>query len=265
MKLPRVYQTEAVIIKRINLGEADRILTLYTPGYGKLKAVAKGARRTRSKMGGHVEILTHSLLLLARGRNLDIVTQAQTINSFLTLKDNLKHMSCGLYISELIDSFTGEHIENRGIFLLFLDTLQQLSEAKNSDTVLRYFELRLLDLSGYRPQLQKCANCNSPLKPVTNYFSPAQGGVLCLDCGYQEPLARQLSLNSLKVLRLWQNCDYATASRVNVNPDLSLELEQTLRDYIKYLLEKQVKSTSWLDRLKYNVIASPDATGTSYL
>jgi DNA repair protein RecO (recombination protein O) len=250
MKLPRVYQTEAVIIKRINLGEADRILTLYTPDYGKLKAVAKGTRRTKSKMGGHVELLTQSLLLLARGRNLDIVTQAQTINSFLPLKDNLKHLSYGLYVSELVDSFTEEHIENRDIFTLFLDTLQQLSDAKNDDTVLRYFELRLLDLSGYRPQLQKCANCDLPIKPVANYFSSSQGGVLCSDCGYQEPLARQLSLNAIKVLRLWQNCDYATASRVNVNPELALELEQTMRDYIKYLLDKQVKSSSWLDRLK---------------
>ena len=250
MKPHRVYQTEAIIIKRINLGEADRILTLYTPEYGKLKAVAKGSRRPKSKMGGHVELLTHSLLLLARGRNLDIVTQAQTINSFLPLKDNLKPMSCGLYISELVDSFTEEHIENRDIFLLFLDTLHQLSEAKNNDTVLRYFELRLLDHSGYRPQLQKCANCNSPLQPVTNYFSSSQGGVLCPDCSYQEPLALQLSLNALKVLRLWQNCDYATASRVNVNPELDSELEQIMRDYIRYLLEKQVKSTAWLDRLK---------------
>jgi len=250
MKLPRVYQTEAIIIKRIKLGEADRILTLFTPDYGKLKAVAKGTRRTKSKMGGHVELLTHSSLLLARGRNLDIVTQAQTINSFMALKENLKRMSCGLYISELVDSFTEEHIENRDIFSLFLDTLHHLSEAKNNDIALRYFELRLLDYSGYRPQLQKCANCNSPIKPIANYFSSSQGGVLCTECGYQEPPSRTLSLNALKVLRLWQNCDFTTASRVNINPELALELEQTLRDYIKYLLEKQVKSTAWLDRLK---------------
>ena len=201
-------------------------------------------------MGGHVELLTHSSLLLARGRNLDIVTQAQTINSFMPLKENLKHMSCGLYLSELVDSFTEEHIENRDIFLLFLDTLHQLSEAKNNDIALRYFELHLLDYSGYRPQLQKCTNCNSPIKPIANYFSSSQGGVLCTECGYHEPLSRPLSLNALKVLRLWQNCDFTTASRVNVNPELALELEQTLRDYIKYLLEKQVKSTAWLDRLK---------------
>ena len=190
MKQPRVYQTEAIIIKRINLGEADRILSLYTPRHGKVKAIAKGSRRPRSKLGGHVELLTHSQLLLARGRNLDIITQAQTINTFLPLKDDLKRMSCGLYLAELIDAFTEERGESPELFDLLVTTLQQLTEADNQDTVLRYFELRLLDLTGYRPQLQRCANCDSSLQPGVNYFSPGQGGVLCLDCTFAEPFAR---------------------------------------------------------------------------
>lgn len=250
MTQPRVYQTEAIIIKRINLGEADRILTLYTPEHGKIKAVAKGSRRTRSKLGGHVELLTHSQLLLAHGRNLDIVTQAQTIDSFLPLKENLKRMSCGLYISELVDVFSEEHAENRKLFQLLLQTLHQLSQLDKNDVALRYFELNLLNFTGYRPQLQMCANCSSSLQPVTNYFSSSQGGVLCTDCGYQEPVARELSVNALKVLRLWQDCDFSTANRIHINPELAFELEQALREYIKYLLERQVKSTLWLDRLK---------------
>jgi DNA repair protein RecO (recombination protein O) len=250
MKLPRVYQTEAIIIKRINLGEADRILIIYTPEYGKVKAVAKGSRRTRSKFGGHVELLTHSTLLLARGKSLDIVTQAQTIDTFLSLKEDLKRMSCGLYISELVDAFTEERLESRQLFQLLLETLHQLTESKDNDTVLRYFELQILHLTGYRPQLQKCANCNSSLQPVMNYFSPSQGGVLCPDCAFAEPFALQLSLNALKVLRLWQTCDYASAIRVHINLELASELEQTMRQYIRYRLDRQVKSTAWLDRLK---------------
>lgn len=250
MTRPRTYQTEAIIIKRIKLGEADRILTLYTPDLGKLKAVAKGTRRPKSKLGGHVELLTRSLLMLARGRNLDIITQAQTIDNFLPLKDNLRHISNGLYISELVDSFTAEHIENRRLFDLLLDSLRQLSEARDSELVLRYFELHLLDYVGYRPQLQQCTNCDSPLQPVANFFSPSQGGVLCNDCSYLEPVARPLSVNALKVLRLWQNCDYSTARHVRINPQLSSELEQLLREYIKHLLERQLKSTAWLDKLK---------------
>jgi DNA repair protein RecO (recombination protein O) len=250
MTASRVYQTEAIVIKRIKLGEADRILTLYTPELGKLKAVAKGTRRTQSKLGGHVELLTHSRLMLARGRNLDIITQAQTIDNFLPIKDDLERLSRGLYIAELVDSFTGEHIEDHRLFDLLLETLHQLSQSNDCEPILRYFELHLLDHLGYRPQLQQCTECNSALKPATNFFSPSQGGVLCHDCGFHEPAARPLSLNALKVLRLWQNCDYATARRVKINPELSAELEQVMREYIKYLLEKQLKSTAWLDKLK---------------
>ncbi len=250
MKSPRVYQTEAVIIKRIKLGEADRILTLYTPEYGKLKAIAKGTRRPKSKLGGHVELLTHSKLLIAKGRNLDIITQAQTIESFLTLKDDLDRISHGLYILELIDSFAEEHIKNTQLFTLLIDSLHQLSFAPKSDIVLRYFELHLLDCVGYRPQLQQCVNCSSSLSPVTNSFSPREGGILCVNCGDIEPLARPISLNALKVLRTWQKCDFPTANLINVNTELSHELEQILREYIGYILERQVRSVSWLDKLK---------------
>jgi len=253
MTAPRTYQTEAIIIKRIKLGEADRILTLYTPELGKLKAVAKGTRRPKSKLGGHVELLTHSRLMLARGRNLDIITQAQTVDNFLPIKDDLERISRGLYIAELVDSFTGEHIEDRQLFELLLETLKQLSQSKDCEPILRYFELHFLDHLGYRPQLQHCTDCNSSLKPDSNFFSSRLGGVLCSGCGFNEPMARPLSLNALKVLRLWQNCDFAAARRVRINRELAIELEQVMRDYIKYLLEKQLKSTAWLDRLKSEI------------
>jgi DNA repair protein RecO (recombination protein O) len=88
------------------------------------------------------------------------------------------------------------------------------------------------------------------LKPDSNFFSSRLGGVLCHNCGFNEPVARPLSLNALKVLRLWQNCDFATARRVKINQKLAAELEQVIAEYIKYLLERQLKSTAWLDKLK---------------
>jgi DNA repair protein RecO (recombination protein O) len=190
--------------------------------------------------------------MLARGRNLDIITQAQTIDNFLALKENLDKLSYGFYVSELVDSFTPDQVEDHRLFDLLLETLQQLSLDKDAGSILRYFELRLLDYLGYRPQLRHCANCGSPIKPVVNSFSSRHGGVLCQNCSYQEPAARSLSLNALKVMRLWQNCDYATALRVRIDPQLASELEKAMREYIKFLLEKQLKSTQWLDQMKHN-------------
>jgi DNA repair protein RecO (recombination protein O) len=249
MTAPRTYQTEAIIIKRTRLGETDRVLVLYTPG-GKTKAIAKGASRPGSKFGGHVELLTHSQLLLARGHAFDVVTQAQTIHSFLPLKENLKLMTGGMYIAELVDAFTEEDIEDRGLFRLMVEAFDQLSTAKFPDTVLRYFELQILDYSGYKPELGHCIACNKPLEPAANCFCAAQGGALCIECGFEEPVASPLSLNALKVMRLWQNCDFASALKVNINQELSTELELTLRDYIRYVLERRIKSADFMDKLK---------------
>ena len=257
MPKPRTYQTEAIIIKKIKLGEADRILTLYTPHLGKIQGVAKGIRRPRSKLAGHLELITHSQVSLARGRNLDTITGSQTINSFLPLKSDLWLTSCALYVTELINQFTADHIENYPLFQLLLETMHRLGQAGDIELVLHYFELHLLGEVGYRPQLQQCASCHSPLKPVTNAFSPKAGGVLCPRCsrslalgGQSQPLTYPLSVNALKVLRLLQSSDYDTASKLKMNPELSHELEGVMRDYVKYLLEREVKSAAWLDTLR---------------
>jgi len=262
MDTPRTYQTEAIVIKQSKLGEFDKILTVYTPEFGKLKAVAKGACRPKSKLGGNVEPLTFSLMYLARGRNLDIVTQSQIINGFPGLKNDLWRMACGLYILELIDSFTLENSKNRLLFDFLVGILDQLSKPDNNEIILRYFELQLFHYLGYRPQLHYCVGCDSPVKPVVNFFSPSQGGVLCPHCNSEGTLHWEqadtgpfkpsfpLSVDALKVLRLWQNCDYPTAKRVRVKAELSSELEQVLRKYIRYLLQREVKSIAWLEELK---------------
>ncbi len=250
MTKPRTYQTEAIIIKKIKLGEADRILTLYTPQLGKIKAVAKGVRRPRSKMAGHLELLTHSLVSLARGRNLDIITGSQTINSFLPLKTDLELSACALYIIELTDQFTAEHIENDSLFQLLLETMLNLCQSADREVTLHYFELHLLQAVGYRPQLQQCVSCRSTLQPVVNSFSSSAGGVLCPNCYQSQSLTYPLSVNTLKVLRFLQNNDYNTASRLKLDPKISHEVEGVIRGYLKYLLEREVKSAAWLDTLR---------------
>jgi DNA repair protein RecO (recombination protein O) len=267
VSISRNYQTQGIVLKQTKLGEFDKIVTIYTPEFGKLRAVAKGACRPKSKLAGNVEPLTHSLMLLAKGRNLDIVTQSQTINGFLALKSDLWRMACGLYVLELIDSFTIEGGENRPLFDLLLDTLHQLSEPDSNETALRYFELHLLHYLGYRPQLHRCVSCDSSLKPVVNFLSPSKGGLVCPTCNSEENRRYEqidtvatkppfpLSIEALKVLRLWQSCDYATSRRVKVKPGLSRELEQVLCEYIRYIVQRELKSLTWLKELRKEIVS----------
>jgi DNA repair protein RecO (recombination protein O) len=249
MTKPRNYQTEAIIIKKTKLGEADRILTLLTPRLGKVPAVAKGVRRPRSKMSGHLEMLTHSLISLARGKNIDTVTNTQTINSFLPLKSDLELASYALYATELVNQFAAENLENQPLFELLLQTLQRLQPGGDNELVMRYFEIHLLNETGYRPQLEHCVSCHAKLKETTNSFCPGAGGMLCPACQQDQP-SYPLSVNAQKVLLLLQNNDYSVASGLKIDPGLSRQLEMVMRNYLRYLLEREIKSAVWLDTLR---------------
>jgi DNA repair protein RecO (recombination protein O) len=250
MTKPRNYQTEAIIIKKTKLGEADRILTLYTPHLGKIQAVAKGVRRPRSKLSGHLELLTYSLVSLARGKNLDTIIGSQTINSFLPIKSDLELTSYALYAIELVNQFTTDNVEDYPIFKLMFEAMEQLSQSSDKELLMRYFELHLLERAGYRPRLQQCVSCHHPLKPITNYFCPGAGGTLCPNCSQDQYFSYPLSVNGLKILRLIQDSDYSIVNRLKINPSLSDELEGITRNYIKYLLEREIKSAAWLDILR---------------
>ena len=250
MTAPKTYKTEAIVLKRTNLGEADKILTLYTPNLGKLQAVAKGVRRPKSKMGGHLELLTHSTLMLASGKNLDIITQAETIDSFLPLRSDLWRASTAVYAAELVNQFTPERVQNYPLYRLLLDTMHWICLAQDVELTLRYFELNLLTHLGYKPELDRCLSCNTSLEPMTNFFCASAGGVLCPRCREREYLAQPISLNALKVMRFVAKSEYTKASKLKLNAELSRELEQLMRHYVRYLLEREVKSVEFLDRLR---------------
>ncbi len=253
MSEPREYQVEALIIRKIKLGEADRIISLYTPEMGKIEAVAKGVRRPKSKMAGHLELLTHSRIRLARGRNLDTIIGSETLEGYLALKNDLWLTSCGLYIAELVNQFAPERVSDPGLFHLLMDTLTWLSAGAGTELILRYFELSLLHRTGYRPQLQTCVACGNVLKPVNNAFCSIAGGILCPDCSLNSPSGFPISVDAIKVLRLFQKSDYEIVSRLKINAELYAELKSVLGSYIRFLLEREVKSAAWLDSLQQQI------------
>ncbi|MBI2853462.1 MAG: DNA repair protein RecO [Chloroflexi bacterium] len=257
MSSSKTYRTEGVVLRRSDSGEADRIITFLTPDKGKIHAVARGVRKPKSKLYGLVELFTHSSLMLAQGHSLDIVAQGETIHTFLPLKSDLQRSACAFYVAELVNRFTLEHEENRALFDLLIHTLEQLCCEKNVSLLLRHFEVNLLQCLGYRPNLHRCVECNALLQPVTNAFSPAGGGILCPGCVKTDQMARPISVDAIKVLRVLQGFDFATASRVRIKQGLAQEVEQVLRSYIEFLLEHKVQSAAWLDTLKGGDLASP--------
>jgi DNA repair protein RecO (recombination protein O) len=237
-----------VIIRRGDFGEADRMLTLITP-MGKRRVIAKGARKTTSRLAGHIELFTHTTLLLAVGRNLDIVTQSAILHSFDTLRGDLRRIGAAYYAAELIDRLIEEEDENRPAFQLLVATLEALDTTANIDLVLRFYELHLLGFLGYRPQLHYCAVCQETLTEETNRFSSAAGGALCQRCAPSDRAAVPMSLSAFKLLRFLQAQPLEAIERLSISDATREEAEKLLRAYIRRILERDLKSLTFLEEI----------------
>jgi DNA repair protein RecO (recombination protein O) len=243
-------KVDAVVLRHSDWGEADRLLGLYTREQGKLRAVAKGARKLRSRKAGHLEPFTHVSLLMARGRDLWIVTQAETIDAYLPLRDDLVRTSYAGYVIELLDRFTYEEGENRSIFNLLVDTLGRISGGNDLFTVMRYYEIRLLDDLGFRPQLFKCVQGNEEIRAEDQYFTAQGGGVLCPRHGKLSPESRPVSLDALRFLRHFQRSSYADARRAEIPLPIQQEMERLLNYYLTYLLERGLNTPQFIRDMK---------------
>ncbi len=252
MPTERLYNTNAIILRRRDFGEADRLLTVFTPQRGKLRLLAKGARKTKSRKAGHIELFTHAALQVARGRNLDILTQADTIEAYRSLRQDLDKISRAYYVVELVDRFTEEEDPAQPLFQLLADTLSRLNaaETRQQYLVLRFFELHLLGLTGFQPQLHFCVSCNRPIKEEANAFSVNDGGLLCPACSQTHPQAKSLSIGALKILRFLQTRPWEQIANLQLSPAAQQEVETLLLAYITFTLERNLKSAAFLNRLR---------------
>lgn len=246
----RSFRVEAVVLRHADWGEADRLLVLFTRELGKVRAIAKGVRKLRSRKAGHLEPFTRSSLLLARGRDMLIVTQAEAINAHLPLGEDLTLIGYASYIIELLDRFTYEEGENRLLYRLLCDTLERLTREPDPAFVVRYYEIRLLDLLGFRPQLFNCAHCGKDIQPEDQYFSAEQGGVLCPTCGREASGVRSVSVAALKYLRHLQRSSYSEAARAHIPMEVNHEMEILMQHYLTYLLESSLNTPAFLRRVK---------------
>jgi DNA repair protein RecO (recombination protein O) len=251
MTTVRTYRTDAVTLRATPFAEHDRLLVLYTRNSGKLRVLAKGARRTTSRLAAHVDLFSYANLFLVHGRTFDLVTQGQTIEAFPLLHRDLWRMALAFYCGELLDRFTEELSVNVGLFEALLTILRRLNDPDLEPTLsVRAFELDLLGLSGYRPQLHHCVGCTAPIQPEANTFSPADGGVLCPACGTRSTTAEPISMEALRILRNLQTRQEAIIGRVKVASHTVDQAERVLIGYIQYLLDRRIRSVGFIDVLR---------------
>ncbi|MDX1437391.1 MAG: DNA repair protein RecO [Anaerolineales bacterium] len=247
---PRSYRVEAIVLRHSDWGEADRIVTSFTREKGKLRAVAKGARKMRSRKAGHLEPFTRVSLLLAVGRSMHIITQAESLEAFLDLREDLTLIGYASSMAELTDRFTIEEEENHSLFRLLGNSLRRLDEGVDPQLATRYFEIRLLDLMGFRPNLTECVERGEEIQPEDQFISAAIGGVVCPRCAPKVRGLRPISMQALKYLRHFQRSSFAEAERAQISPEIYRELEMIMDHYLTYLLERKLNSPVFIREVR---------------
>lgn len=242
----RSYRTRAIVLGHIEFGEADRILKLFTYERGKITAIAKGIRKIRSRKAGHLEPFTHVNLFLAKGRNLDIITQAETVQAFLGIREDLQRVGLASYVVELLDRFTYEEGQHIGLFRLLEETLARLERQENLPTVVHFYEIRLLELIGFRPQLFECIDCGKRIQEQDQFFTPLGGGAVCPKCGPSRPEAIPVKKDVLRYLRHFQRSKWQQVANLTIPEGVEDELKALMEPYLTYLLERKLNTPEFL-------------------
>ncbi|MEW6607673.1 MAG: DNA repair protein RecO [bacterium] len=241
-----LYATKGIVLRNQDLGEADKIITLFTEKFGKLKGVAKGVRKTTSKFGSSVEIFTCADYLLygKEGKDLDIITQAQIIHSFKEIREDLSKITTGSFIIELVDTLVAGREKDPLLFSLILQTLTWLKDEQN-EMIIPAFTLKIMTIAGLKPHFgETCLLCHNLINNDKLQFSSSQGGVICSGHQIKDGIMLTGSLNSLinQLLKL----DIPRLKKIQVAKNLLSAITELMFDYLNYHLHKPLKSMNTL-------------------
>ena len=249
------YKTKGIVLKRRDVGEADKIITVFGEKEGKIIARAKGVRKILAKNGGSVELFTLADFIFISGKKMDILTSATIINSFSNLKKNLKKTGLAYYFAELVDKLTLEKERNEEVFDLLCQTFSVLNNNKfsiaqhSSHLIIQYCELNLLSFLGFRPQLEFCLKCGEKISPVKNYFSFQSGGIYCSKCSQNGRQVRSISPDALKILKIILRVSLEKFLKIKIHQNIQKEAREIINKFLIHIAEREFKSVKFLKQI----------------
>ncbi|MDR5657991.1 DNA repair protein RecO [Serpentinicella sp. ANB-PHB4] len=226
-----LVNTDGIVLKSSKFNENDSLIVIFTRKLGKISAVAKGSRRPKSNLLSGVQPFCHSEFILYKGKSLYTVSQCDVKNINYKLRENLDVLSYATYFLELVSAETNEGQTNNRLFNLLGKTLLLLSKDNiEIDTIVRCFELKFLDYTGYKPHLESCVNCNC-LRSEKWMFSSERGGLLCGQCqNYQDGTI--ISTYTIKLAKYLLFKDITEIQKLKISNFLNEQLKKVLKHYI---------------------------------
>jgi DNA repair protein RecO (recombination protein O) len=249
-----LYKTPAIILHAIPYGESDQIVTLYTLDFGKIKGIAKGAKRSRKRFGNRLEIGSYVKVTYFEKESSGLVRLAgcDLIRAFAGLREDIHKLAWASYFIELVNELTAEKIENKPLFRLLASFLSLVDRGILKEEIQRVFEIRLLSSLGYRPRLDHCIRCQKKLAGEKYFFSPRGGGILCPPCAADLPGVIPVSLGTVKTLLLAQTLTLDKVGRISFSPQSLKESQSILSSFLRQYLGKELKSKKFMEQIRTN-------------
>ncbi|MEA4960331.1 DNA repair protein RecO [Lutispora sp.] len=244
-----IIKTQGLVLKYTDINEADRILTILTRSKGKIKAISKGCRRPKSSLLPSSELFAFSELILYKGTNFYHVSTGELRESFYNIRNDLLKLSYAVYFAELADTVTDEDIQSERLFLLLSRTLYYLSNDEIPIGILSCaYQMQLMDLSGFRPLISKCANCGN--EESLWKFSIDLGGALCSRCFTADKNAVKLSPGALETFGLLLSTPISRLNTIKIDNTIFIEIDKIINVFVQKHLDKRFKSMDFINNIK---------------
>tara|TARA_B100000686_G_scaffold311159_1_gene354544 strand:+ start:59 stop:814 length:756 start_codon:yes stop_codon:yes gene_type:complete len=247
-----LYKTRAIVIKSMNLSESDRLVTFMTENHGKVKCVAKGARKAKNRFWGTLEpmTLTHLIYFGREHQSLFRLNHSDTIKPFHTIRDDFDKLYTGIYFLDLVDSMVLEGHSDPKVFTFLYQGLAALNQQTNLEPLRRLFEIRLLSMSGYQPQLEHCVLCQKIPKIGTISFSYTHNGILCNSCSNRTKFDIQFSIGTKNYIKKLLDVEIRTCERLKFPKSQTEEIEKVTHRLILSHLGRELKSYPFIKNME---------------
>jgi DNA repair protein RecO (recombination protein O) len=255
-----LFETTAIVTRSLNYGESDKIVTFFSKDFGKIRGIAKGARRSRKRFQNALGLFSHIRLIFfdREGAGLVRAESGDILHTFPRIREDLTKIYHGNYFLELVNEMAGEREANPEAFDLLLSFLLGLEEKEPEEERLRMFEIRMLSLFGYRPNLKRCDVCKKDWEELRGvlhlFFSPERGAMVCEACSKMLNRLIPLSLGTARLIEEISQIDLSKINRLKFTPQALTESRVLLPKFITYQLGKELKSLRALRDLSRGIV-----------
>ncbi|MEE9911065.1 MAG: DNA repair protein RecO [Deltaproteobacteria bacterium] len=247
------HKTDGFVLKSLSYGESDLIVTFCSREFGKIKGIAKGAKRSRKRFANVFEPFSLASIIFSRKDRdaLAFIEACDIIDHYAAIRQDLEKTLTASYYIDLADHFSPEGKHNENLFVLLSDFLTLLSRENASDAAIRFFEMRLLKIAGFEPALTSCVRCKTPVtKGASYYFYPKEGGIFCAACARPERYDQGVSAGTVRTLLLGKDMAVEKIKMVSLSESLACESRSILCGFISYVLGKEVKSLKVMEQVR---------------